>query len=214
MGFYTHWCFANSENDMTGVFEMMSYEDQPEILKKDSQFRRRARKAIASLIENAISGNQNGNDENENEFCFCFRSRAQKSDGDYLPETELSPQLQKASSQGVNMMKKVFFPALPHLLQDLWVYLEFGITMFAFIFGLLSLNLNGGSKAFNIVYLTLTLISVILANLDCFLYFVQMGSCAECLKIFYVKLKREEKKQNWSYCRWKMVTIKKRDAVK
>ncbi|CAI8052386.1 hypothetical protein GBAR_LOCUS28656, partial [Geodia barretti] len=44
-----------SENDMTGAFEMMSYEDQPEILKKDSQFRRRAQKAIASTVADAIS---------------------------------------------------------------------------------------------------------------------------------------------------------------
>ena len=182
-------CFpsAKSENDMTGVFEMMSYEDQPEILKKDGQFRHRAQKAIASTITDTISRNDK---EEENGLCFCFRKKAHKSVQNDLPETELSPQLQKASSQGVNMMKKLFFPALPHLLQDLWVYLEFGITMFAFVFGLLTLDLTDGSKAFNIVYLTLTIISIALAIIDGFLYFVQMGSCAECLKICYVKLKK------------------------
>ena len=181
---------------MGGVFEMMSYEDQPEILQKDNKFRRRAQKAIASSIRDTILRNQKEKDnEEENGWC-CFQ-RTTKPEQTHLPETELSPQLQKASSQGVNMMKKLFFPALPHLLQDLWVYLEFGVTMFAFIFGLLSLDLNDGSKAFNIVYLTLTIISIVLATIDCFLYFVQMGSCAECLKICYVKLKKrgEEREQ-------------------
>ena len=182
---------------------MLRYEDQPDILKKDSSFRRRANKAISGAISGVLPQSQNEEEEEEEDdeeefgLCGCLKRKREgvqeKRRGERKkkpPATHLSPQLQKASSQGIDMMKKVFFPALPHLLQDAWVYLEFGITMFAFIFGLFSLDLNDGSKAFNIVYLTLTIISIVLAVVDCFLYFVQMGSCAECLKICYVKLKR------------------------
>ena len=187
---------------------MMSREDQPDILKKDSSFRRRANKAISGAIANVLPQPRRegeGEEEEEEEeglgLCGCLKSKKKvgekesekKKPGEKKkkpPATQLSPQLQKASSQGVNMMKKLFFPALPHLLQDMWVYLEFGITMFAFVFGLLTLDLSDGSKAFNIVYFTLTIISIALAIIDCFLYFVQMGSCAECLKICYVKLKK------------------------
>ena len=178
---------VHEEEDLRGVFEMMAYEDQPEILKKDSMFRRRVQKAVAAAISDVTSGKETGGDGG---VCCCFGKGVGAEEDKHRPAIHLSPQLQKASSQGFDMMKKVFFPALPHLLQDAWVYLEFGITMFAFIFGLFSLDLNDGSKAFNIVYLTLTIISIVLAVVDCFLYFVQMGSCAECLKICYVKLKR------------------------
>ena len=186
----------------------MTYENQPDILKKDSTFRRRANKAISGVISNVVLKKEGEGEEEEDEeldeefgLCGCCKRRKDKSDEKEKKtgkkkkkeaSTKLTPQLEKASSQGFNMMKKLFFPALPHLLQDAWVYLEFGITMFAFVFGLLSLDLNDGSKVFNIVYLTLTIISIALAIIDCFIYFVQMGSCAECLKICYVKLKKRE----------------------
>ena len=184
---------SDNPDDLTGVFEMMSHESQPDILKKDSNFRRRANKAITTAIEDTQSVSD---EEEESQLCGCCKRKekeGEKKPGERKkkpPATQLSPQLQKASSQGINMMKKVFFPALPHLLQDLWVYLEFGITIFAFVFGVISLDLKDGSKVFNVVYLVLTIISIILATIDCFLYFVQMGSCAECLKICHSKLKK------------------------
>ena len=190
--------FSDDPEDLSGIFEVMSYENQPDILKKDSNFRRRANKAIST----AITDKKVKEEREERESCFfqlckCLNKKEKGSEKEKKPgekkkppATKLSPQLRKASSQGINMMKKVFFPALPHLLQDIWVYLEFGITMFAFIFGALSLDLKDGSKAFNIVYLILTIISIILAIIDCFLYFVQMGSCVECLKLCSRKCKK------------------------
>lgn len=190
---------CSDDDDLTGTFEMMRREDQPDILKKDSDFRRRANKAISAALEPKKDGEEE-EEEKEAGICSCFKTKGAKKEKSEKkkpgerkkkpPATQLSPQLQKASSQGVNMMKKVFFPALPHLLQDAWVYLEYGITMFAFTFGASTLDLADGSKAFNIVYLILTIVSVILANIDFFIYFVQMGSCAECLKISYVKLRK------------------------
>ena len=178
---------------------MMTSDKEPDILKKDSVFRRRANKAIKTAIEQKpkeTEGDSDGGLCN----CNCFKKRREKKKIPGVekmpPATQLSPQLKKASNEGINMMKKLFFPALPHLLRDAWVHLEFGITMFAFIFGLLSLDLSDGSKAFNIVFLALTSISVLLAAIDWFIYFLTMGSCAECIKIFNANSK---KKANWNY---------------
>lgn len=179
----------------------MTNDSQPEILKKDSSFRRRANKAINTAIVKP-KPKKEGEEEEEggiSQLCNCCKKKKREGEKEKKkprvkkkkpPATQLSPQLKKASSQGINMMKKVFFPALPHLLQDVWVYLEFGITLFAFIFGVLSLDLSDGSKAFNIVYLGLTILSIILASVDCFLYFVTMGSCVECIKICHGMLRR------------------------
>ena len=53
------------------------------------------------------------------------------------PSTDLTPEMQKASQQGWSMIKTIVFPALPPVLQDLWVYLELVISIVAFILGLL-----------------------------------------------------------------------------
>lgn len=204
----------------------MSYEEQPDILKKVSSFRHRANKAVSTAIADMMpKEDEEDEEEEEGGLCDCFKKKKSRDDDDKMlgeekkkkkekkpPATQLSPQLKNASNQGVNMMKKLFFPALPHLLQDLWVYLEFGISMFAFVLGVLSLDLTEGSKIFNIVYLILTIISIVLAVIDCFVYFIQMGSCAECLKIARVKLKKRgeeaelelldiEKQENDGCCR-------------
>ena len=179
---------------------MLSPESQPDILKKDSNFRRRANKAISAALPKPKKEEEE-DEEEAGGLCSCFKKKkgkegekGKKSLGEKKkkpPAAQLSPQLQKASSQGVDMMKKVFFPALPHLLQDAWVVLEFAITMFAFVFGLLSLDFKDGSQAFNITYFVLTIISIILAVIDCFIYFVQMGSCAECVRLCYAKIKKQ-----------------------
>lgn len=201
-------CLCSDPENLEGVFEMMRPEDQPDVLKKDTDFRRRANKAVASVVTEMMPKPEEKEKEPSalSKLCSCFErkekeeKKEKKKPGEKRkpkpPATQLSPQLQKASSQGTKMMKKVFFPALPHLLQDFWVFLEFAITIFAFVFGLLSLDFEDGSKAFNIFYFTLTIISIILALIDGFIYFVQMGSCAECVRICYAKLKKRSNGEN------------------
>ena len=59
-----------------------------------------------------------------------------------LPSTELSPEMEKATSEGYDMMKNVFFPSILALVQDLWVYLELGISIAAFVIGILHSRLQ------------------------------------------------------------------------
>ena len=113
--------------------------------------------------------------------------------------TKLSPQMEKADSQGTSMIKKVFFPAMPSLLQDLWVYLEMIISFFAFAFGFVSYSTGVGTqRTFNILYLSLAVLSTVLALIDAFIYIFQLGSCARLFKYLYKKYKerRRRRQQN------------------
>lgn len=189
---------------------MLKPEEEPEILKKDSDFRRRANKAILSAVKVKPKPKKEKTGPSLcSRLCSCCRrmkakepetkekkAKKPKEKRKKPPKTKLSPALKKASSQGVEMMKKVFFPAMPHLLQDAWVFLEFGISMFAFVFGMLTLDLSDGSRVFNIVYLVLTIISIILAIIDAFLYLVQMGSCSECIKLCRLKLTKNHSEED------------------
>ena len=190
---------CSDPEDLSKVFEMIRPEDQPDILKKNTDFRRRANKAVSSVVAQlAPKPVEEQKPSALSQLCSCCKkkkkedvSEEENQHEEKPPSTQLTPELQNASSQGTEMMKKIFFPALPHLLQDVWVFLEFGITIFAFVFGLLSLDFEDGSKAFNIFYFTLTIISIILAVIDAFIYFFQMDSCAECLKICHAKWKKK-----------------------
>ena len=128
--------------------------------------------------------------------CACARKQREEKDKKKkdtekkVDKTKLSPQMQKASSQGTNMLKKMFFPSMPVLLQDFWVYTELIFTLIAFSFGLVGfINSGGAARIFSILYLVLAIISVILALIDAFIYFFQLGSCARLFR--YCKAKRQ-----------------------
>jgi len=105
------------------------------------------------------------------------------------------PLLQKVSSQGFNMLKMVFFPSMPALLQDLWVYLELLISMFAFIFGLVTFSTGTGTqRIFNIVYLVLAIIGMILSLIDGFIYIFYVGVCARFIRK-HLKSRKERQRQ-------------------
>ena len=80
------------------------------------------------------------------------------------------------------MLKSIVFPSLPALLQDLWVYLELMISIVAFVFAMLDIFPIKGGLAFNYTYLGLATISMILAFIDGFIYFFQLGSCARGMR--------------------------------
>ena len=98
------------------------------------------------------------------------------------PLTELTQEMQEASQQGWKMIKYIVFPALPPILQDLWVYLELIISIVAFVLGLLDSFPIIDKHAYNYSYLFLATISMILALIDGFIYFFQLGSCARCIR--------------------------------
>ena len=126
----------------------------------------------------------------------CCRRKAKEKlikeeEEEITPSTELTPEMQKASSQGHSMIKEIIFPSLPAVLQDLWVFLELAISIIAFVFGLIDIFPIEDSLAFNYSYLTLATISLILALIDGFIYFFQLGSCARGIRSCRKKFRRK-----------------------
>lgn len=107
-----------------------------------------------------------------------------------IPVTELSPEMEKANGEGYTMMKSVFFPSIPSLLQDIWVYLELLISVAAFAIGILGLFPIKENIAFQYFYLILASIAMFMALLDAFIYFFQLGSCARAYRFIRKSLKK------------------------
>ena len=169
----------------------------PEI--RHRQTRERAKQAVLAAYKE-ITGEKEAEEPTcMDKYCsVCAKRQSEEKDkGGKVDKTKLSPQLQKASSQGINMLKKMFFPSMPVLLQDLWVYTELVFTLIAFSFGLVNfINSGGTARTFSILYLVLVIISVILALIDAFIYFFQLGSCARLFKFIYKYCKAKRQKQH------------------
>ena len=130
-------------------------------------------------------------------FGACAKKKEKDEDEEKVDKTKLSPQMKKASSQGTNMLKKVFFPSMPTLLQDLWVYLELVISLFAFSFGFVDYSTGTGTqRTFNLIYLVLAIISTILALIDGFLYFFNVGYSAKLIRFIWKKIKARRQGQD------------------
>ena len=163
---------------------MLSGDDDPtrNIPVKQQQ---RAKKAIEHAVEKLSSktttvGQQKGCKEYLNRCCYGqYTEEKEKKD---TPSTELTPEMQRASQEGWNMIKTIVFPALPTIVQDLWVYLELVISIVAFVLGAVDTFPIGNSRVYNYTYFVLATISMILALIDGFIYFFQLGSCARCIR--------------------------------
>ena len=105
-----------------------------------------------------------------------------KEEAELHSSTELTPEMQRASLQGWSMIKGIVFPALPRIVQDLWVYLEIVISIVAFALGLYDSFPIDQSHAYNYSYFGLATVAMILALIDGFIYFFQLGSCARCIR--------------------------------
>ena len=172
--------------------------------------RERAKQAVFAAYKELKAKDEAKEPTCLDKFCnACARARKQreeknkkkdkemKKDKRQVDKTKLSPQMQKASSQGTNMLKKMFFPSMPALLQDLWVYTELIFTLIAFSFGLVGfINSGGATRIFSILYLVLAIISVILALIDAFIYFFQLGSCARLFRFIYKYCKAKRQRQH------------------
>ena len=89
-------------------------------------------------------------------------------------EPPVSAQLQKVKRLGFKMFPVFFFPALPKIIQDIWVAVELFVTFFELLFACIT---YGSGGIINTLVVVLTVINLILASLDSFLYFVEGGSC-------------------------------------
>ena len=158
-----------------GALEFYPAEHEP-VLNKD--FRRRAVKAVRAAVHETDTPSKVTRSEKCCMNCVEFHPCACLGDAS-LPE--FTPETKRASYMGFRMLRKLLFPAMPKVLRDLWVCAELGVTIFQFVFSVISLSLEN-DRAFNIVYLILSIINLILALIDGFIHFVQLGSCAECVR--------------------------------
>ena len=149
--------------------------------------RQRAKKAIEHAVAAALPPKDR--EEEEKRSCgeylnCCYQDQYDrgKREEESTPSTELTPEMQKASQEGWSMIKTIIFPALPAIVQDLWVYLELVISIVAFVLGAVDTFPIEDSHAYNISYFVLATISMILALIDGFIYFFQLGSCARCIR--------------------------------
>ena len=194
---YLNFCSGGEEEE--DDFSFLPPGEGPEIRHRVT--RERAKQAILAAYEEI-------NKEEEEPSCMdklcCACARKKKKDEDEekvgeakVDKTKLTPELQKASSQGFNMLKKVFFPSMPALLQDLWVYLELIISLFAFTFGFVDYSVGTGTqRTFNLIYLVLAIISTILALIDGFLYIFQVGYSAKLIRFLWKKIKARRQRQH------------------
>ena len=148
--------------------------------------RQRAKKAIENTATALASKDR---EEEEKRDCgrylnCCYRDQydRRKEVEVSRPSTELTPEMQRASEQGLDMIKTLIFPALPPILQDIWVYLELFISIVAFVLGAAATFPIEDSHGYNISYFVLATVSMILALIDGFIYFFQLGSCARCIR--------------------------------
>ncbi len=183
-------------------FKFLSPGEEPKL---DKRFQKRAEKAIKLVSNQLLSQLQSRGEEEEVEevedevqTCCVKWCQPAKAVSNVKPEgsiSSLTPQLKRASSMGIDMMKKVLFPAMPHFLQDLWVFLEFGITLLSFILALVGLNLTENT-ALNVVSLVLSIIGLILALIDGYIYFFQTSyffkTCSTNLSKFFCRNNSEE----------------------
>ena len=115
-----------------------------------------------------------------------------------------SPSIESASAAGFKMMPSFFFPAMPKLLEDLWVALELLVIIFEFIFICVTFE----ASPLNIFVLALTIVALLLALLDSLLYFIQTGSCAAGIRSIRKRLSgqktqdEEENEKQHKYCQF------------
>lgn len=84
----------------------------------------------------------------------------------------LTPELKFARLQGLKLSRNLIVPAMPNSIKIIWVILEIVITLAQFIFSIITVQFDT-NFAFNIVYLTLASLSLLLALIDTAFYFSQ-----------------------------------------
>ena len=79
-------------------------------------------------------------------------------------------------------MKIIMFPALPKILQDVWVYLELIISIAAFVLSIIGFARSEQQSIADSLQVALSSLSMVLAIIDAYFYFVQSGSIASGVK--------------------------------
>ena len=105
-------------------------------------------------------------------------------------EKQNSKLLSDAANIGKQMAPKIIFPGLSSAMQDLWVYAENGITLYQFVSSAQSIAKE--HTKIKITAFVFSSLALLLAAIDFFLYFVQLGSCARIIRALIKKLRHKE----------------------
>ena len=170
-------------------FHFFSPEEEP-ILSPD--YEERARRAVEYVVCDEIR------DKHTNNYCekcctHCFNFEIRLSKHERTPR--LTPEIKNASNQGFTMLRKLFFPAMPKFLTDILVLTELCVTITQFVLSLITVSIEN-NRGYNITYIVVASIALLLALIDAFLYFVQLGSCARIFHYCYAKHKRNHGKNS------------------
>jgi len=85
---------------------------------------------------------------------------------------------------------------MPALLQDLWVYLELLVSMFAFLFGVTTFEAGtGNQRIFNILVLILAVIGMILSVIDGFIYIAYVSTFTKLIRKYF-KSRQQRQRQD------------------
>jgi hypothetical protein len=114
-----------------------------------------------------------------------------------------SVELKAARRQGTKMLRSFLFPTMPKLLTDCWVLTEFAVTIAQFVLSVISIMIDS-NRTYNIIYLVLASLALLLAFIDAFIYFKDFATCSHyfhhcCSKLSALKYKsRIEEDQQYN----------------
>ena len=164
-------------------FTFLSPEEEPKIPPKERERALKTIQHVTTILSEKIT------EEKETKCCQLLCSCCGKQDLQTKTEssTEITPEMQTASNQGLNMVKSMIFPVLPSILQDVWVYFELIVSIVAFALGGLDTFASNDGIAFRYSYFILATIAMIMGLIDAFVYFIQLGSCARLVRHIHKK---------------------------
>lgn len=179
---YTPCSFSKGDED---DFNFFAPEEEPVF---NPDFRKRAMRAVESTLLD-----DTGNKQTTTSCSGCCQYQIGVSKNSHTPY--LTPELNHASNQGFSMFRKLLFPAMPKFLTDILVFTELGVTITQFVLALISISI-GSNRAYNITFIVVAGIALLLALIDAFLYFIELGSCARIFRYCYSKQKRHHSSSN------------------
>ena len=169
------------EDSSNGEFKFFSPEVEPVL---HPNYEKRAQRAVKFAVRenNSIIDRDKCCTGCERCLTGCCYYEVGVSKKAHIPN--LTPEMKFASNQGLSMIQKVLFPAIPKFLTDILVLAELGITVTQFVLSLISISIEN-NRAYNVAYIIIASIALILALLDAFIYFIQLGSCAAIFRHCY-----------------------------
>ena len=107
------------------------------------------------------------------------------------PELRLSVEIKAARLKGFNITKDLFIPTLPTFVTIIWVIVELLVTLSQFVFSIVTVNIMNNT-AYNIAYLSLASLNVVLACIDGFFFFISFNKVQNAFKKCCCRTRQEQ----------------------